>query len=249
VKVLRLALSHDLRADIPEEERQYMVAQRVLAEATGETWETALRPIWPSEKLPGLVDRWVGEERPDLVMVNLAAYWVSFASVALKVERRWPGGARRLGPVARCAAETRIAAHSPLTEFARDIATRLVGVEYYFEPDATVALFETIIRRLLQSERLAVAVRGPALIPQRSSRAILNEREARFWAWHDGMRDVCERLHVAFLPYDAELEAPDSGVRMAGDTAHYTLEGTRLHGLREGELMVRAWRQAQGATG
>ena len=249
MKVLRLALSHDLRADIPEEERQYMVAQRVLAEATGETWETALRPIWPSEKLPGLVDRWVGEERPDLVMVNLAAYWVSFASVALKVERRWPGGARRLGPVARCAAETRIAAHSPLTEFARDIATRLVGVEYYFEPDATVALFETIIRRLLQSERLAVAVRGPALIPQRSSRAILNEREARFWAWHDGMRDVCERLHVAFLPYDAELEAPDSGVRMAGDTAHYTLEGTRLHGLREGELMVRAWRQAQGATG
>ncbi len=249
MKVLRLALSHDLRADLPEEERQYVIAQRVLEEATGEPWTTALRPIWPSEKLPGLVDRWVGEERPDLVMVNLAAYWVSFASVALKVERRWPGGARRLGPVARRAAETRIAAHSPLTEFARDIATRLVGVEYYFEPDATVALFETIIRRLLQSERLAVAVRGPALIPQRSSRAILNEREARFWAWHDGMRDVCERLHVAFLPYDAELEAPDSGVRMAGDTAHYTIEGTRLHGLREGELMVRAWRQAQGATG
>ena len=249
MKVLRLALSHDLRADIPEEERQYMVAQRVLERETGEPWATVLRPIWPSEKLPGLVDRWVGEEQPDLVMVNLAAYWVSFASVALKIERRWPGGARRLGPAARRAAETRIAAHSPLTELARDLATRLVGVEYYFEPDAMVALFETIIRRLLQPERLAVAVRGPALIPQRSSRAILKEREARFWAWHDGIRDACERLHVAFLPYDAEMEAPGSGVRMEGDTAHYTLEGTRLHGLREGELMVRAWRQAQGATG
>ena len=248
MKVLRLALSHDLRSDIPEAERQYVIAQRVLEEATGETWETALRPIWPSEKLPGLIDRWVGEEQPDLVLVNLAAYWVSFASAALKIERRWPGGARRLGPAARRAAETRIAAHSPLTELARDLATRLVGVEYYFEPEATVTVFETILRRLLQSEHLAVAVRGPALIPQRSSRAILREREERFWAWHDGIRDVCERLHVAFLPYDAELEAPDSGVRMAGDTAHYTLEGTRLHGLREGELMVRAWRRAQGAT-
>ena len=53
MKVLRLALSHDLRSDIPEAERQYVIAQRVLEEATGETWETILRPIWPGEKLPG----------------------------------------------------------------------------------------------------------------------------------------------------------------------------------------------------
>ncbi len=41
MKILRLALSHDLRNDIPPDELQYRIAERTLAEAVGEEWETA----------------------------------------------------------------------------------------------------------------------------------------------------------------------------------------------------------------
>jgi hypothetical protein len=244
VKVLRLALSHDLRIDIPEDERQYRIAERTLAEAVGEEWETVLKPIWPADRLPALVHRWVTEERPDLVMVNLGGYWASFGSVALRLERRIPVAGPILARAARKTAETRVAANSRAAEFVRGFGARAIGVEYYFEVDYLLALFERILRQLLQDEHLAIGVRGPTRIAQKASPHIQQECDRRFWAWHNSMQTTCERLHVAFLPFDPEAERLGGGTRLPGDPSHYTLEGTRIQGQREGELMARAWRAA-----
>lgn len=250
MKVLRLSLSHDLRADIPEDERQYVIAQRVLEEATGADWETVVKAIWPTARLPELVDRWVSDERPDLVLVCLAGYWATFASVALRLERRVPVVGPPLAAAARRAAATRTAANSRYAEVARGIATRVVGVEYNFEPDELVVRFERVLHRLLRDERLAIAVRGPGPMPQRTTARIRRERERRYRIWQDGIQSVCERLHVTYLPFDPKLEDPALGIRLPGDPAHYTLEGTRIHGGLEGELMVRAWQAAHApATG
>ncbi len=244
MKILRLALSHDLRTDIPEDERQYVIAERILEEATGSDWETALKPIWPADRLPALVDRWVTEERPDLVVVNLGGYWASFGSVALRLERRVPVAGPILARAARKTAETRVAANSRAAEFVRGFGARAVGVEYYFEAGYLLTLFERILRQLLRDERLAIAVRGPTRIPQRVSPRIQQECDRRFWAWHNSMQATCERLHVAYLPFDPEMERLGAGARMPGDPSHYTIEGTRIQGQREGELMARAWRAA-----
>jgi hypothetical protein len=244
VKILRLALSHDLRTDIPQEERQYVHAERVLQEATGSDWETVLKPIWPTERLPALVERWASEEQPDLVLLCLAGYWATFASVALRLERNVPIVGGQLARLARRTAETRMAAESRFTEVVRDLATRVAGVEYNFDPEELVALFEGILRRLLQDERLTIAVRGPGLTPQKTSRRLQRERAGRYQTWEGGIRAVCERLHVVYLQADPLLEDLRSGVRLPGDPAHYTLDGTRVHGRQEGELMARAWQSA-----
>ena len=242
MKVLRLALSHDLRSDIPEAERQYVIAQRVLEEATGEPWETILRPIWPGEKLPGLVDRWVEEERPDLVMVCMAGYWAVFGSVALRLERRAPLVGRFAARAARRTAGTRVAANHRLTETTRSFATRVLGVDYYFEPAEVVGRFDSILQRLCRNEDLVIAVRGPGPAPQSVPPRIERDRGRRHKLYRDGIEAVCARLHIAHLPF---AEEPD-GTRLPGDPSHYTSAGTRLHGLREGELMVRAWEQVHG---
>lgn len=244
MKILRLALSHDLRKDIPEDERQYRIAERTLAEAVGEEWETVLKPIWPADRLPALVDRWVTEERPDLVMVNLGGYWASFGSVALRLERRVPVAGPILARAARKTAETRVAANSRAADLVRGLGARALGVEYYFEVDYLLALFERILRQLLQDEHLAIGVRGPTRIAQKAPPRIQRECDRRFWAWHNSMQTTCERLHVAFLPFDPEIERLGAGIRMPGDPSHYTLEGTRIQGRREGDLMARAWQAA-----
>lgn len=241
MKVLRRALSHDFRSDIPEDDRQYVIAERTLEEAVGADWETVLKPIWPADRLPALVDRWVTEEHPDLVMVNLGGYWASFGSVALRLERRVPVAGPTLARAARKTAETRAAANSRVAEVVRGFGARAIGVEYYFEAGYLLALFERILRQLLQDERLAVGVRGPTRIPQRASPRIQRECDRRFWAWHNGIQAICDRLHVAYLPFDPEIERPGAGTRMPGDPSHYTHEGTRIQGQREGELMALAW--------
>lgn len=248
MKILRLALSHDLRSDIPLDERQYVIAERTLESAAGGDWETVLKPIWPADRLPALVDRWVAEERPDLVMVNLGGYWASFGSVALRLERRVPVAGPILARAARKTAETRAAANSRVAEFVRGFGARAIGVEYYFEVDHLLMLFERILRQLLQDERLAIGVRGPTRIPQRVAPRIQHECDRRFWAWHNGMQATCDRLHVAYLPFDPKAEGLGAGTRMPGDPSHYTLEGTRIQGQREGELMARAWRAAHASV-
>lgn len=242
MKVLRLALSHDLRADIPEEGRQYVIAQRVLEEATGETWETAVRPIWPSEKLPGLVAGWIEEEQPDLVLVCMAGYWPLFGSVALRLERRVPLVGHFAARAARRTAETRVAANHRLTEVVRSFATRLIGVDYYFEPPELLERFDGIFRQLCRDEALVVAVRGPGPSPQSVPPRIQRERARRYRAWREGVEQICERLHIVHLPFAEE----PAGTRLPGDPSHYTAEGTLTHGLREGQLMVRAWERTHG---
>ncbi len=177
-------------------------------------------------------------------MVNLGGYWASFGSVALRLEQRVPVAGPALARAARKTAETRMAANSRAADLARGLGARAIGVAYYFEVDYLVAVFERILRQLLRDERLAIGVRGPTRIAQRASPRIQQEGDRRFWAWHNGMQATCERLHVAFLPFDPDIERLGAGIRMPGDPSHYTLEGTRIQGQREGELMARAWRAA-----
>jgi len=186
---------------------------------------------------------WVTEERPDLVMVSLAGYWASFASVALRLERRVPVAGPVLARAARKTAETRLAANSRAAEFVRGLGARAIGAEYCFEVGYLLALFERILRQLLHDERLVVGVRGPTRIPQKATPRIQRECERRFWAWHNGMQATCE-LCTCLPPFDPKASTPAGESRMPGDPSHYTLEGTRVQGQREGELMARAWHAA-----
>ena len=82
MKVLKLPTSDELAADIPDEARAYRVAERVIAERTGEPVETRLKAIWPSERLPDLVARWRDECQPDVVLVTVNPFWTAALAAA-----------------------------------------------------------------------------------------------------------------------------------------------------------------------
>jgi hypothetical protein len=51
-----------------------------------------IKPIWPEEVLPGIVERWMEREKPDIVWLDIAAYWISYESSPKRVSR-WFGRA------------------------------------------------------------------------------------------------------------------------------------------------------------
>ena len=242
MKVLRLGVSHDVREDIPLEDRQHVVAERMLQEATGLEWETVTKSMWPTEELPGLIDRWVEREQPDMVVLYLAGYWTSFGSTALQLERRVPLAGKPLASVVRKLAENKTASQYESLDRLRGLASAIIGVDFNFDPDELVQLFEGIFRRLLRNEHLVIAVRGPGRPPQRLTKRQERKSVDRANRFQRGIEDVCTRLHIEHLRY----EEPPLHTRIPGDPAHYTAEGSRMVGEQQGELMVRAWRSAQG---
>jgi hypothetical protein len=244
MKVLRLGVSHDVREDIPFDDRQHVVAERILEDATGLEWETVIKSMWPTERLPELIERWVAAEEPDMVVLYLAGYWTSFGSTALRLERRVPFIGRTAANAARKLAESERAARHESLDRLRGVASRLIGVDFNFPPDELVERFEGIFRMLLRNEHLVVAVRGPGGPPQRLTKRQLRESRRRAELFRAGIADVCRRLHIEHLAYE-ELPAH---IRIPGDPAHYTVEGARYTGTQEGTLMVRAWQRSQGQS-
>ncbi len=245
MKILRLGVSHDFRDDIPYEQRQFVLAERILEEATGLDWETLPKAIWPTDEIPALVERWVEREKPDMVVLCLAGYWVSFGSTAVRLERRVPVVGRRLARTSRSVATAEFAKQHATLDHLRGFASALIGVDYNFEPADLLRRFDAVLRQLVRNEELVVAVRGPGRTPQWLTKRQTRVSWARANAWHDGIQKICEQLHVEFLPYEylpAEQQFSD---RIPGDPAHYTVDGTRRHGEREGEMMVRAWKRAE----
>ena len=59
MKVLRLGNSNDTTASVPEELKSPAVANAILAAASGEPVELVTRMMWPSEQIPGLVEKWL----------------------------------------------------------------------------------------------------------------------------------------------------------------------------------------------
>ena len=161
VRVLRLANSDDVVGDVPPALRSAAISERVLAEAVGEPVETVRRTVWPSDDLPDLVERWIGRYEPDLVSLTVASFWVAFASVPLRLQRRLPVIGPPLASFAFRAAGNERLAHNAAFRAVRRTMLRCIGGDYHFEPEYVVPLMEECFRRVLRSEDVGLAVRGP----------------------------------------------------------------------------------------
>ncbi len=242
MKILRLAVSHDAREDIPFEERQHVIAERMLEEATGLEWETVSRGMRPTETLAAMVEKWVDQEKPDLVLIFMAGYWASFGSTALRLERRVPLVGKRAAGIARKVAENETAARHATLDRVRGLASAIIGVDFNYEPEYLVNVFEDVFRTLLRNEHLVIAVRGPGRPLQRLTKRQERESVARARRFGDGIEGLCERLHITHL----RSGVLPMSIRIPGDPVHFTVEGSRVLGKEQGELMIRAWREAQG---
>lgn len=90
--------------------------------------------IWPDERLPALVERWVDEFQPDLVLFVVNPFWMSYKSTPLRLQRRFGTIGRLLGKAGIAAAEVPWLAYTPPFKLARRAALGVLGGDYYFEP-------------------------------------------------------------------------------------------------------------------
>ena len=237
VRILRLTNSSDIQDSVPPDLRASAVAERVVAEATGEPVETIVRVFWPDDGLPDVVERWIDRYQPDIFFMRASAFWCSYASVPLRLQRLLPFIGKPLGDVGVWAAGSRWG-ESRAFRAARQLAVRTIGGDYNFEPAHVTATVEAAYRRVLSHEAVVPALRGPGFARDSSgSRSGGRRAQARNAALDSALAAMSLRLHI---PYAAHDQAVEPG-HLARDAFHTNAHGLRLQGELEGALIARAW--------
>jgi hypothetical protein len=239
VRILRLTNSNDMLADLPPEQMGAAIAEQVVRERTGEPVETVTRVVWPSSALPGILEGWLDRYQPDVVFLRAPAYWVSYESVPLRLQRRlgplgkWPG---ELG--LKIGGNPRFAA-SRAGRAARKLMMRTIGGDTYFTAEQATSHVAAVFRAVIARESIVPAILGPGHPVDSSATSKGHERATRRVDEFDArLRAVCETLHIAFATA-RNVDHADSLLR--ADELHEGPEGQRLYGELEGHVIADAW--------
>lgn len=244
MRVLRLGNSNDGAGPLPPEQRAWKVAERRLAEATGEPVETILKRAWPNDALPGLIERWMAELRPDMVVIQVNNFWFAHESAPLWFERHLgkPGHSfNRLGLKLGNASWLADSRWAQMVN--RRVLTALPKATYFTIPEVVSAM-EAAMRRALAHEGTILLVRGHeswAVMPM-ATPAFNRRNNARNTAMSIAMRTACERMRVPY--YQRPVLQPGEVQTLNGAGFHNNAEGERRLGEFDGEAMLDAWRSA-----
>jgi len=231
---------------LPEEQRGWAIAARMLEEATGSPVDTILKGSWPNREFPAVVGRWIEELEPDLVVLQVNNFWYGYESVPLWFERKFgrPGESMtRLGlKVGKSPIMNR---NRWALAINRGVLRVLPGATHFTVPQVLECM-EATIRKVLSNEGVVLLVRGNEhweKLPMADARH--NKRNtSRNKAMSAAMRSLCERLHVPY--YERPPVAPEELEVMLGESRrHNNAEGERRTGLYDGEAMVAVWQEAR----
>lgn len=247
--VLRLGNSDDLATDVPEDQRNYVVAAQCLEEAVGEQVETVVRPIWPRPGLPDLVDQWLERYQPDFVFLKVTWYWYGYESVPLRIGRLLGRAGRPVARAATWAAASPRFSHQRWFKWGRRAAHRLIGGDSPFEPATVIARMEAVIRRVAAREQIVLVVKGTGGGRRdEGTLAGYYGNFARKRAFVEGsIERLCAQLHVTYVGTGPPKGPEDRDID-EGDGLHKGARGHNAMGRQEGEAMVAGWRASNGAA-
>lgn len=248
MRVLKLGTSNDLTTVIPEEDRSYRVTERFLHEATGLPVEVIPRIIWPGAQLPGLIDQWLDKYQPDLVLLIVNPYWMTFESVPLRLQRRLGRAGKAAGDLGTKAAGVTWLSHNPVFRGGRRLALKTIGGDVHFEPAEVVATIEQCARRILRREGIGLVIRGPKSALTHHNDAKGRARgERRRLQTHIALERLAAELHAGYVGSATPVVEPDDAGAYRGDFVHITSREHRERGLTEGQALLDAWRELSGA--
>lgn len=243
--VLRLGSSLDFSGELPPGSRAWQVAERMLAEASGQPVKTVVKPVWPSPQVPKLLERWLDEYQPDIVLVVISSYWVETEVVGVRVRKLGFAG-RKLESVSRQAAGRPVVAGSTPYLWGRRLLLRTVGGSTNFSPEEIEAHVESWLRVVLRKESAAPAVVGTPFSPDTlATRRAQGRASARKDELRARLRAACERLNVYWeMPRHAP-DAFDPSLRLA-DRVHFNELAHARMGEIDGRALVETWRRMRG---
>ena len=248
LRVLKLGTSDDVAAAIPEVDRAYRVTERFLSHATALPVEVTSRVIWPGPKLPGLIDQWLDRYEPDLVLLVVNPYWMTFESVPLRLQRRLGWAGKAAGGLGTKAAGVSWLAHNPVFRAGRRLTLKTIGGDVHFEPAEVVAVVEQCARRIVRREGIGLVVRGPRnALTYHNDAAGRARGERRRLETHIALARLANELHAGYVGSESPAIASDDADAFGGDFVHTTTREHRERGLIEGRALLDAWRELSGA--
>lgn len=239
MKVLRLTNSSDVHGGVPEDLRAPAVAARVIEREIGETVETIQKALWPTETFPAVIDRWMDQYSPDVILFRLSSFWVAYESVPLRI-------GNRLGRIGKpiTTAGIRIGDRPWLVErrafkATRRMVARTVGGDTYFTPQQATGVLEEVFRRIVARESVMPVVRGTGLVLNSAgTESGLARSRARVGELNRLTMAACERYHI---PFSAEETSQAQSKNRQADELHDSAEAHATIGLAEGKLIADAW--------
>src|SRR4029079_8280792 len=160
VKVLRIATSNDSHHALPLEERGWYIAAQMLSDAAGEPVETIVRSCWPTETFPPLLERWLNERDPDIVLIQVNNFWYAHDSIPLGFERKFGRAGKKLTDVGLKAGKQKWLAESRPYIAAHRTFLRVMPAATHFTIEQVASCMEEAIRRVIAHEGPVLLVRG-----------------------------------------------------------------------------------------
>ena len=245
ITVLRFASSLDFTGELPPGARAWEVAERILTEAGGRPVRTISKPVWPNAKLPAILERWLEEFEPDIVLICISSYWVETEVVANRIRRLGILG-RKLESASQAAAMKRGIGDSRLYLLGRRLLLRTIGGRPHFTPAELEANVESWLRVILRRESVAVAIAGTPFSPdtmatkaaRRRATVRKNELRAR-------LSELGKRLDIVVDMPPHAPDAFDPALRLA-DRVHFNEKAHARMGEIDGRALVAAWERLQG---
>lgn len=246
IRILRLGTSNDFALDLEPGSRAHEIAERMLAEASGEEVETIVRRIWPTEQLPDLVSKWMDEYEPDLVFLRVNSVWYNWESIPLRLQRRFGRMGRSLGEATERAVKRRWIRQSPIYRQLLKLGLLTIGYDLHYTTDEVLKRMDECLRRIVAHEHAGVLVRGTIGKKEKNPklpRRIAQEHDLRRTIVDDGMREICARLHVTYLSQAVRDPARMAPGLRGSDGIHPNEKGHRLTGQEDGAAIVAEWRR------
>jgi len=242
MKLLWLGSSNDL-AEVRDPSRQApAIAAAALSRELGSDVEPVTRPIWPSPRLPSLVQKWMEEQDPDLVYMKSRPYAFCYESVPLRAERLLGPAGKPISRLGFRLADTPRIAHTPVLRAFRRLALATAGGSTFYTPQQVLAVLEACVRIVVRSEKATLVVRGPVGNSDfyHSKDARRRGEEKRRWA-DRALARFCAELHVPYISAERpRYETLD--LDYLGDRVHIGERGVGFEAREAAEALTGAWR-------
>ena len=241
MRLLRLTSSDERQDHLPFEERAGTVGAKRLADRLGEPIDFEARVLWPTERMPEMVAKWVTEYGPDFVLVRIPSYWVTYESVPLKLRRRFGKAGERLADVGKASARMKWLAERGAYHAARRGVLRSIGGATPFTTAEVIPRLEAALRSILKDESVGIVVRGP-ITPHNTIGTRTGARRAtrRMAELDQAAAALCGRLRIPYVSV-ADREAAKDPALFTGDRLHRNAMGQARVADWETEAIAEVW--------
>ena len=246
MRILRLGNSIDAISTVPDEGRAYRLVERMFLDRTGEPARTFFKRIEPRPSMPQIMDRWIVEFEPDVILLIINQFWYGYASAPKKMQELGRPG-KLLARAGFKAAAIPWVAHNPLFRMVRRTARRTVGASYLYEPAQVVESMKaciTLIREKHPSRPLGVWSEDAAVLHGDDKR-LGRELLARRRAVHGPLRDFCDSLDVPHYLLEKPPAPVDFRELRDVDHIHLNARGHKYVADSQIDLVVELWERSK----